>query len=175
MSSDWTVDTLKEYIDRVMLEHATAHAEQHHASELAIKLKQDHVDTQVQALDRRMLDLFIASEKAVASALVALEKTNQTELAAQRAAVNKAEIAAEKRFEGVNEFRGQLADQQRTLMPRAEADAELRAIRESLSTLASRLDRSEGRGGGMNALYGYIAGGVGIISAIVAIVLNLLR
>jgi TolA-binding protein len=67
----------------------------------------EYIDLHFQRVDER----FLAQEKAVAAAL-----------AAAKEAVAKAEAASEKRFEGVNEFRGTLSDQQRTLMPRAEAE-----------------------------------------------------
>ncbi len=56
-------------------------------------------------------------------------------LAAADKAVTKAEIATEKRFEGVNEFRQTLADQAARLMPREEAQSKLENIMKEMSTL----------------------------------------
>ncbi len=56
-------------------------------------------------------------------------------LAAADKAVTKAEIATEKRFEGVNEFRHTLADQAARLMPREEAQSKLENITKEISTL----------------------------------------
>jgi hypothetical protein len=78
--------------------------------------------------------------------------------AADKAAV-KAEVASEKRFEGVNEFRSALADQQRTLLTRGEYDAAYGALLERVTVindriaalelrLTSRLDRGEGADAG---------------------------
>jgi hypothetical protein len=57
-------------------------------------------------------------------------------LAASDKAVTKAEIATEKRFESVNEFRQTLSDQTKTFLARTEFMAELKAIEERQSSLA---------------------------------------
>jgi hypothetical protein len=56
-------------------------------------------------------------------------------LAAADKAVTKAEIATEKRFEGVNEFRATLADQAQRLMPREEALSKFENIQKDISSL----------------------------------------
>ena len=56
-------------------------------------------------------------------------------LAAADKAVTKAEIATEKRFEGVNEFRQTLADQAGRLMPREEATAKFENMAKDISAL----------------------------------------
>jgi hypothetical protein len=53
-------------------------------------------------------------------------------LAAAKEAVTKSEIADQRRFEGVNEFRATLADQAATLMPRNEAEARFAALAEKI-------------------------------------------
>ena len=96
------------------------------------------------ALNRRMDD----ADKAIQAALVSAEK-----------AVAKAENAAERRFEGVNEFRKALSDQTATFIPRAEYDAALEALTGRVVAnsdrvaalelrLTSRLDRGEGSDAG---------------------------
>ncbi len=59
--------------------------------------------------DRRYTQRSSAQDEAVKAAL-----------ATSKEAVTKAEIATEKRFEGVNEFRSALSDQSATLLPRNE-------------------------------------------------------
>jgi len=49
-------------------------------------------------------------------------------LDAAQTAVTKAETATEKRFDAVNEFRGQLSDQAASFMPRELAEGRLAAI-----------------------------------------------
>lgn len=62
-------------------------------------------------------------------------------------AVSKSEASMEKRFDAVNEFRGQLADQARTFMPRTEAiqladqaTQRIRELAELVPTLATRME-----------------------------------
>ncbi len=59
-------------------------------------VRQVLVDTQISTMERFINERFASSDKAIL----------------------KAEEAAEKRFDGVNEFRAQLGDQQRTLIPK---------------------------------------------------------
>lgn len=80
-------------------------------------------------------------------------------------AVRKAEQAAEKRFESVNEFRAALSDQQRDLMPRPEAEVLLRSLTEKYDTLVK--GRSENVG--MKNGWAYAIAAIGVVVAILAI------
>lgn len=71
-----------------------------------------------------------------------------TALAAAKEAVAKAESAAEKRFDSQNEFRGQLADQAQTFLPRAEGEVRIQRNSERLDELVERMSQLEGRGAG---------------------------
>jgi hypothetical protein len=95
---------------------------------------------------------FDAQEKAVAAAL-----------AAAKEAVAKAEAAAEKRFEGLNEFRGTLKDQQATLIPRAEVLALLKSMDEKIQNNEARLNQIISRAEGANWLWGLVSGAVGLL------------
>jgi small-conductance mechanosensitive channel len=140
-ASGWTLETLKVYFEAVLSER-----------------------------DRAVLAAFAAQKSAVDAALAAADR-----------AVAKAEDAAEKRFESVNEFRNTLKDQQIGLLTRTEAEAEfralrekaeaeLRAMREVISSLTTRLDRSEGREKGIQASGTLIAGSIAAVAAIVSII-----
>jgi hypothetical protein len=77
---------------------------------------------------------------------IALKSVEQTAAAAQAAgerATNKAEVAMEKRFDGVNEFRQTLGDQAGRLISRAEVEARMVASDKETAGLASRIDRME--------------------------------
>jgi hypothetical protein len=100
--------------------------------------------TQTKALDAA----FKAAEQAVAVALANAEK-----------ATTKAEAAADKRFDAVNEFRAVLTDQTKTFISRSEWDTTRAALdgRVSINAerlaalelrLTSRLDLDQGRGVG---------------------------
>ena len=91
-------------------------------------------------VDRRFDD----QDKAVQTALTSAEKAVVAALAAAKEAVSKAEIANDKRFDSVNEFRAQLADQTANLMPRSEYQVQHKALEEKLSDLTDRINKSEG-------------------------------
>ena len=93
--------------------------------------------------DIRYQQRFEAQQKALQDALLAAEKAVSTAMASADRAVLKAENAAEKRFEGVNEFRATLADQAARLMPRQESEVALAAIREKVDTALTRVNTIE--------------------------------
>lgn len=96
----------------------------------------------------------------------AQEKQMAAALAAQAAAVSKAEVSTDKRFEAVNEFRASLNDQTRTLVPRAEHEQAVRGLAEKVEVLTSRVNQRDDRGHGMGALAGWIVSGVLLLVAI---------
>jgi hypothetical protein len=126
--SGWTTDTLHEHLQQQLDDSR--------------RLLDERYATQTKALDAA----FAAADKAVQTALLSAEK-----------AVAKAETAAERRFEAVNEFRGQLADQATTFMPRTEADVRLTAMDEKVSRNTEDIASLQGRAlalAGIGALTG---------------------
>ena len=113
-------------------------------AELTLTLK-DLIDER----DKQYLQRFEAQQKAVAAALEAAKE-----------AVTKAENAAEKRFDSVNEFRNTLKDQQLTLMSRAEAEVRFKAIEEKVALAFDR---------GRAAVWGYVMGGLGLIGILITL------
>ena len=93
--------------------------------------------------DVRYEQRFQAQQKALQDALLAAEKAVSTAMASADRAVLKAENAAEKRFEGVNEFRATLADQAARLMPRQESEVSLAAMREKIDAALIRVNTIE--------------------------------
>jgi hypothetical protein len=87
-------------------------------------------------------------------------------LSAAKEAVTKAELASDKRFEGVNEFRGALNDQQRTLIPRAEAELRFNGNEARLATLERLHSESKGGRRGGRETWGYLVGAIGVLLAI---------
>jgi len=107
--------------------------------------------------------------------LEAIDARHHARADAAELAIAKAETAAEKRFEGVNEFRASLADQQRTLMPRVEAEIRLNALDRHLDEIDNRLGAIESKSKGFAGGWGVAVGVVGLIGAVVAIILSLQR
>jgi len=96
-------------------------------------------------------------------------------LAAAKEAVTKAEIASEKRFESINEFRGTLADQQRTLMPRTEAEKDAETFRMGQDELRARLDRMEGQGLGKQSGVAWIVAAASLLGMLLALAAHFLK
>ncbi len=118
--------------------------------------------------DARYAQRSTSQDAAVKSALDTSEK-----------AIFKAESATERRFEGVNEFRQTLADQAATLMPRAEYNAQHKALEEKVAGLETRIGELSreissvlARGGGSKEAWGYIVGLAAAAVAGVAIYLH---
>lgn len=124
--SAWTTDTLHAMLNeqvaglRRELENLRSMLEERYA-------------TQTKAVDAA----FVAQQTAMQTALTSAEKAVGVAQTAAAAAVAKAETAAEKRFDSVNEFRAQLADQATTFIPRAETEARLATLTEKIDSLRS--------------------------------------
>jgi phosphopantetheinyl transferase (holo-ACP synthase) len=123
----------------------------------------EHVESLLASNDRRYEQRFKDSGTAVDAALNAAKE-----------AVLKAETASEKRFEGVNEFRGTLSDQQRTLMPRAEAELRMGAIESQLAALTRIGATRTGEQKGGREVWGYLVGGIGILVAVIEYVTTIM-
>jgi hypothetical protein len=105
-------------------------------------LPDDYIDRFLEERDRRYTERFEAQNAALNAAFLAADKAVQAALLAAEKAVIKAEVAAERRFESVNEFRGQLADQAKTFLPRQEYDVQHAALAKGL---AERLEAESRR------------------------------
>lgn len=97
------------------------------------------------AAEKAVAAALIAQEKAVANAFNAQEKAVASALSAAERAVSKAETATEKRFDGINEFRAQMAAQNTSLSTR-------------IDTLTAYKDTSSGKSVGLNAGWVYLVG-----------------
>ena len=123
--SSWTVDTLHKYtvqrIDDLVTLLDERHQSQIKATEAAFAAQQAAMRT-----------AFDAADKAVQAALTAVEKAS-----------NRAEGASDKRFESVNEFRAQLADQAAHLISRAEYLVQHRALDDKMVSISDRVTQLE--------------------------------
>jgi len=91
------------------------------------------------------------------------EKINLRFEAAERA-INKAEAAAEKRFDNVNEFRRTLSDQTAQFVTRTEYNVQHRALNDKVDLLIGT------RTSGVNMAWGYLVGFIGILAGVAAVV-----
>lgn len=98
-----------------------------------------------------------------------LEKRLNQRFTDTQTAITKAEVANEKRFDGIAESHSQLRDQQASLIPRTEAEKSIDSNAEKVGALATRIDRSEGRANGLFIIFIIIAAAgtlVGIFAAL---------
>ena len=83
-------------------------------------------------------------------------------MAAADKAVTKAEVAAEKRFDSVNEFRSAMKDQQGSFADRTQTDFRLQSIE-------SRLDKATGVSLGVSISASIISGMIAATGAVIDI------
>jgi hypothetical protein len=139
--------------------------------------------------DKRDQQRFEAQEKALADALLAVEKSTQATFVAADRATTKAEMAADERFKAVNAFREQLNDLIGTFMPRAEAsnridslgsrmeaaatviNDRIERVNHEVDGLASKIDKSEGRTTGLTSGGQILVAIVGLVATVLTIVI----
>lgn len=131
----------------------------------------DYVLAVISGNDKRYEERFLASQKALEIGLAGTMREISVALAASKEAVLKAENATEKRFESVNEFRGTLDNQQRTLIPRSEVDVLIRSVTEKIGSLEKIVDAMSVERKGIVAGWGYAVGVVGFLLAIGSLIL----
>jgi len=152
------------------------------AAQRAIDAMKSTIQEQLRALDDLTSSRFVThrtlmdtSSEKVALALSAADK-----------AVTKAEIATEKRFEAVDEFRGALHEQSKTFVTRVEFDALSHRMTEKIDGGTNRTmekiddlrksrDMFTGTATGASALWGYAIGGVGLLGTVVTVAIVLLK
>lgn len=148
--SAWTPDLLYLYLlQRIEATEQIAHVK--------IEASEQLTAARITMLSNKLDERYVTQQTAMEAARLAAEK-----------AVTKAETASEKRFEGVNEFRAQLADQQGTFMPRAEANARIDALTDKINDAVSRLDVNQGKGTGTQQSWGVLIGAVGLIAVLIS-------
>lgn len=153
--------------------------------------RKDRVDARFEAMSELLSERFSTQTVALSQALANADAITRLALEAAKEAVNKAEVATEKRFEGVNEFRAALGDQASRLMPRSETEVRLQGLAERvdvntqsiLTTAAIQADRigkleldvrtqlalSDGKGTGLKDAWGYIIGAAGFAALLVSL------
>lgn len=140
-----------------------------HDDVLMVSLR-EYLEGKISALEHLTEQRYSAQRDAVNAALSSSDK-----------AIQKAELAAEKRFESHNEFREQLRDQASNLMPRAEAESRIAHVVEKIESLESnlnstnkRLDVIQGQAGGRSQSWGVMVSVIVIVGILVGIVVRFL-
>lgn len=142
----------------------------------------------------RLYDVrFKAAETAVNAALAAQEKQTSASFLASEKAIVKAEDAQREYNVRSNEFRGQLDDQAKLLMPRSEAAVSYHALEDKLGSnkgeferrfeniskeiAGLRESRSEisGKTIGSHAMWGYVLAAISVAGALLTAAIALFR
>jgi hypothetical protein len=104
------------------------------------------------------------------SLLVAQKEAIFLAQSAAAAAMIKAENATEKRFEGVNEFRLTLSDQQRAFIPRLEVENLYAAMNDRVTKLELRNQELNARQSGIGVGWAYVVAGLGFLGGAIGVV-----
>lgn len=119
------------------------------------------------ALEERLQTLWAR----VDDRFTALDERTRLALTSAKDAVDKAERLAGERAAQQNEWRGTINDVISTMMPRSEYTLAQRALGEKTDTLAGRLDRLEGRAGGVGTTVAWLFAGMGVLVAIGSLII----
>jgi len=98
---------------------------------------------------------FLSQQTAMQTALKTAQEAVQAALAAADRAVSKAELAADKRFEALNELRQMLNTMVASLLTRSEADTRFGSMTEKIDATSKRIDSLDAR---LNTSAGEILG-----------------
>lgn len=131
-----------------------------------------HLNSKIEGNDLRYQQRFDAQQLAIKDAMTAQKELAAAAILAADKATVKAEDAANKRFDSVNEFRGALSDLGRTMMSRSEAEARFGALLEKIdgpNGITRQVERNAGKGMGLHAGWGYLFAGVMMIVAVVSL------
>lgn len=96
----------------------------------------EYLESQIAGLRDALVAQIIAQKEAIAAALNATEKALSAAQASSEKAILKAEESNEKRFSSVNEFRGQLGDQQKTFITKDEVNYRFASLEKKFEELA---------------------------------------
>lgn len=171
--SDWTLDTLAVYFNVQLAAMDRRITEQLTAIQIA-------ATTSVAAAQEVAAAQHESMERAFRGHLEQIRRETDAMFASSDRAITKAEIATDKRFTSVNEFRAQLSDQAARFVARTEFEAEATALRaeqrsasernaERIQEITDRMNRSEGKNSGLNASWIYLLGALGAIGTVVSL------
>lgn len=96
-----------------------------------------------------------------------LKKEIDSSLNASAQAVSKAEVANEKRFDSVNEFRAALSDQTNNLLPRAEFNLQYRSVSDRIGLNENRIGEMQIQLSSLAARDSAKKEGFGLIGAVI--------
>ncbi len=126
-----------------------------------------HLKSLIDTNESRAIERQAFNDKALTAALAAAKELVSTAQTAADRAVQKAEVASEKRFEAVNEFRAAMDDQQRRLMPRQEVEVLLKALNDRIDVISEALTQLGSQRIGVKEGWGWAVGIIGLVLALI--------
>lgn len=175
-------------LEQLLLEHDRRYTEMFENHDRRLSDQMEAIKAQIAEADKRYATEFIKLNTVStmmtdhqALALAATKEAVSVAMSASEKAVAKAEASAEKRFESINEFRGQLADQQvtfarsdlvtqRTDGLEKKMDETARALEVRMVDNKDRITTMEASAAATARMFGLIATGVGIVAAVIGAV-----
>jgi hypothetical protein len=136
-------------------------------TEPAVSLR-DYFDHSIETLERHINQQFDGMRRELAS----VAQAGVTANAAAKEAVLKAEIATERRLEGLNELRRVIEGNQATLLPRAEAKQRLDGIEGRLDKLEDDATGIASRNRGLADGWSYLVAAVGFAALVIGAVMG---
>lgn len=118
------------------------------------------------------LEILKANERLQIERVEALRREARSLQESNVTAITKSEVASEKRFEGVNEFRAQLQDQANRFIPREVVDQQTVEFRSQIAGLSSRLDTMGGGTAAGQRLTALAIGGLGLFITLIVFLAN---
>lgn len=180
----WNILTLKEFVLKLIADNDASHTkdmvhlkdvrEAEHATinagmkDIREEMKKSFDDHQARHTREgaHLAELHDAQHKQTDIAIKGVEDLLAASIETGKIASAKFETATDHRFEGVNEFRAVLGEQQATYVTRNEIDSKFEAQGKRVQDNTDRLNQSEGKGSGLNAFWGYLIGAIGLVSII---------
>ncbi len=142
-------------------------------SEWTLNTLQIHLEALINTNENLSVQRHNGEHNAVSLALENQRAMAQQSIAASSEAIRKAELAMEKRFDSVNEFRAQLGDQARTFMPRSEFEVAQNALMERLVKIEGAIAAQASTKTGATAGWMFAVGVVGFVMIITSIIVTI--
>lgn len=168
----WTLDTIKIHYDSRL-----ADMQKYYSDLLSIQ-------------EQTNRDRFTSAEKAVYAALAASDKAISAAMLASKEAIMKAEAAADKRYDSLNELRSAMLDQQKNFAPATGTEFQFKSLGDRVTelkeALVGRIDscdksiaaqrtKDEAKGQAMSQTTAIIFSILGVAGVLATILLNAFR
>jgi len=125
----------------------------------------------IEALERlfeqRIADMAVLHH----SQLQAAEKAVEAALKSSEKAIDKSAVEIERWREANNEWRAAMYDREKNFATKSEFDA----VKDTLQTHSSRMDKTEGRGVGASSLWGIAVSAFAVLGVVVSVLLAFSR